>query len=459
MGIGAAVAVVTDDSLTQASLGNVLGAGAVSVATNSTRTINETTGQVSAGAVSAGASITSINVGGGADASVDSNAALSSIASLSVSTMSTINLDADDVTVSAGIGAFSASFSFVDMNPDVEASIGQGATVNASGAVSVDATSAVTATADMTGVVVASGVSFGAMFGFVTVDGTTAASIGSDASVTGTTVTVDSTATNTATATVEGASGGLASVSVMLASANISGETQASVGVGSSITGTLDVKAKDTSTGTPTTKVLGIGAFTGAGSYASAVLNRTVEAYIGNETGSNPASQSTFTLKGSADVEATSNETANVNSEGASGGLLASIGVTTNNAEIDGDTRAYVGPKTTVNGSASNSAVTLKASDTSSATVNAVGISVGGLAAIDVVSPTATVARNSKAFIDVGGQVLAGSATVLLEATSATTASASASGGGGGGLSVAAMNPTATVSGATDAYVGSGRQR
>ena len=459
VGIGAAVAVVTDNSLTQASLGNVMGAGAVSVTANSTRTINETTGQVSAGAVSAGASFTSVSVGGGADASVDGSATLgdtlSPIGSLSVSATSTITPDADTVAVSAGIGAFSANFSFVDVSANVQASVGANATVDASGAVSVKATSTVNATADMTGVVVSESVSFGAMLGFLTVGGTTEASIGSDASVTGATVTVDATSMNMATTTVEGASGGAASVSVMLASLLISGMTQASVGVGSSVTGTLEVEAKDTSTGTPTTKVLGIGLFSGAGSSANAVLKRTVEAYIGNETGSTPTSQSTVTLNGSADVEATSNETTNVYAEGASGGIV-SANVSVPNAEIDGDTRAYVGPKTTVDGSASNSGVTLKASDTSNATVNAVGISVGGLASIDVVSPTATVARNSQAFIDADGKVLAGDATVLLEATSATSASASASGGGGGGLSIAAMIPTATIKGATNAFVGAG---
>ena len=455
VGIGAAVAVVTDNSLAQATLGDVTGAGAVSVAANSTRTINEITGQVSAGAVSAGASFTWVSAGGGADASVDAGATLSSIASLSVTAKSTITPNAETVAVSAGIGAFSANFSFVDVNADVEASIGSNATVDASGAVTVNATSTVNATADMTGVVVSESVSFGAMLGFPTIEGTTAASIGPNATVSGTTVTVDATSTNTVATTVEGASGGAASVSVMVASAVVQGMTQAWVGVGSKITGTLDVESNDTSTATPTTKVLGIGLFSGAGSSASAVLKRTVEAYIGNETGSSPTSQSTVTLNGSADVGATSNETANVYAEGASGGIV-SANVSVPNAEIDGVTRAYVGPKTTVDGSASNSGVTLKASDTSTATVNAVGVSVGGLAAIDVVSPTATAARDSQAFIDAGGKVLAGGATVLLQATSDTTASASASGGGGGGLSIAAMIPTATISGATDAFVGAG---
>ncbi len=90
VGIGAAVAVITDNSLTQASLGSVTGAGAVSVSANSNRALNETTGQLSIGAAAAGASFTWITVGGGTNASVDGGVTLSSISSLSVTAQSTI---------------------------------------------------------------------------------------------------------------------------------------------------------------------------------------------------------------------------------------------------------------------------------------------------------------------------------------------------------------------------------
>src|SRR5205823_2397954 len=82
--IGAAVGVVNDNSLTQASLGSVTGAGAVSVQAISARNFNETTGQVSVGAVGVGVSYTRVNVNtdsGGTYASVDPGATLSSIGS------------------------------------------------------------------------------------------------------------------------------------------------------------------------------------------------------------------------------------------------------------------------------------------------------------------------------------------------------------------------------------------
>jgi hypothetical protein len=468
VGIGAAVAALTDNSVTQASLGNVTGAGAVTVSANSTRMFNETTGQASLAAAAAGASFANLDVGGGTYASVDGGATLTNISSLSVSATSTVTPDAEAVAVSAGIGAFSANFSFVDISPDVEASIGANATVDASGTVSVDATSTTNATVDMYGVSLSASVGVGAMFAFLSIEGTTEASIGPDASITAhttsstpagvTAVTVDATSTNDATSKVEGFTGsGLASVSVMLASAKISGETQASVGAGSSITGTLDVDAMDTSTGTPSTAAGGVGAFTGAGTSASAVLSRNVDAYIGNATGSNPSSQSTVTLNGAADVDATSKETATVTAAVATVGVLA-IGVSVPNAEIDGNTRAYIGPMTTVNGSASNSGVTLQATDVSQATVNATAISISFALSGAIDSPSATIKRNTLAFIDSSGEALAGTGAVVLDASADDTASSIANGGGGGAINFAAMLPTATISGATDAYVaGSGQ--
>ena len=66
--------------------------------------------------------------------------------------MSTITPHADTVAISAGIGAFSANFSFIDVAPGVQAYIGSDASVNTSGAVTVTASSTTTAEADMFGV-------------------------------------------------------------------------------------------------------------------------------------------------------------------------------------------------------------------------------------------------------------------------------------------------------------------
>ncbi|HET9188739.1 MAG TPA: hypothetical protein VFN80_12320, partial [Acidothermaceae bacterium] len=155
VGIGAAVAVINDTSVVQATLGNVVKASTVSVSANSNRGLDETTGQFGVGAVAAGASYTRVNVGGGTYAGVVDGASIgssSAVGSLTVTADSTVTPHANTVAISGGIGAFSVNFSFVDVNPEVQAYIGHGATVHASGAVQVLAESTITAEADMFGV-------------------------------------------------------------------------------------------------------------------------------------------------------------------------------------------------------------------------------------------------------------------------------------------------------------------
>src|SRR5512135_3331825 len=177
VGIGAAVAVINDESVVQATIGNVTKATSVSVTAISNRTLDETTGQFGTGAVAVGASFTRVDVGGGTYASVDGGATLSSISSLDVSAQSTITPHTNTVAISAGIGVTSVNFSFVDVHPQVQAYIGPNAHVTASGGVAVTASSTIAAEADMFGVD-AGGLAVGASVTHVTMTPEVVAALG-----------------------------------------------------------------------------------------------------------------------------------------------------------------------------------------------------------------------------------------------------------------------------------------
>jgi Ca2+-binding RTX toxin-like protein len=510
--LGAAVVVVNDSSATQASLLDytvVSSAASLSVTANAVVGYTLTTGQGAAGAVTAGATFTELNITGNVSATIGNEAQIGegagSVGAVTVSATESVDATLDTGVFNIGIASADLAFADITISSSVDAAIGGGTMIKSTGAVSVEATTPfITADAEVIGGTFG-GLTLSGMLAQPTINGATQATIGSGGSITsaglnvaandedttaeatlttmsagaiavsgavakavinrntkanvgtmtivaaGHAVNIDATSNNSTTSTTQGVSAGAVSVSIQLSEADVNGETQASIGAGSNVTGALSVMANDTSMATPAAYVLGIGAYTGNGAVASSTLNRTVEAFIGNETGTtNPVS--TFTMTGSATVDATSNETVNVTSQGAALGLIA-VGISAPTAEIEGVTRAYVGPDTTVD--ATKGSVTLSATDTSNATIAATGWNVGGLTG-GAVSPVATIARTTDAFIDTASGVMDATGSVSINATSNITASSSATGGGGGGLSIDAMIPTTTISGGSYAYLGQG---
>jgi hypothetical protein len=178
VGLGAGVVVVNDDSVTKATLGPVSTPGAVSVTATSTRTISVTTGQASIGAVGAGATFTEVTMGGSTTATVDGGVAIGSltspVGSLSVDVTAVQNVSVQTTAVTAGIGSFGANFSIVDVDPTIDATLGTNAVVDASGAVSVIATSTPNVQGNTFGVS-AGGLSVGVSLTEVTVAPTIAA--------------------------------------------------------------------------------------------------------------------------------------------------------------------------------------------------------------------------------------------------------------------------------------------
>jgi hypothetical protein len=517
--LGAAVAVFTDRSTTTAHLtsGTVIdNAAHVFVEANTNRQLAVSTGGNVVGAAALGVTFTQLTVTGDTTAGIDDNAQIGqnvqapgSVGGIDVESSATINALATTNMFDMGAGSVDAASADVTVTPTVSAEIGDGSAITTQGAVNVTANgSEINADAEVVGTSVNALLSISGMLATATTGGATQAGVGSNASITSSglnvaaeddanfatanvslvsaglingaggqangtvsrdtiafignnttvndgasAVNVHATANNNATTSSQGLGAGAVDVSIEISVANVSGNTDASVGPGSSVTGALSIQANDSSTAQPSSLVAGINAFEASGATASAVVDRFVDAFIGNPTGSNPGAQSTFTLTGSADVEAHATESAAVQAEGASAGVVA-LGVSVPNAEIDGETLAYIGPNTSVTG---GSPVTLIAADNSTATVTGtakhVSLAFDGV----VVSPTATIARTTQAFIDTAAQVEAGTAPVVVNASANDTASSIAQGVAGGlGLSVAAMLPTATISGKTEAFVADG---
>jgi len=314
--LGAAVAVVSDSSATQASLADgaqVIKASSLSINADATRTFDLSTDKVAVGAAAAGVTFTKLTVTGNISATIGNDVqigqnALSTVGDVTVMSRATVhavmNTTIFDVTVG---GNLDASFALIDLTPDVIASIGDNTDITSTGAVKVKAEGTeMSADTEVDGTAVTLGLTFNGTFALPTVGGTTRASIGSNGSVEsvgltvdakdlknvatanlttvaagtiaasgalatanvtrsttasiggnasilngGHIVEVDATSTNTATSTAQGAALGAASVSILVSLANVSGATRASVGAGSSVAGTLNVKAKDTSHGTP----------------------------------------------------------------------------------------------------------------------------------------------------------------------------------------------------------------
>ncbi|HYC46066.1 MAG TPA: LEPR-XLL domain-containing protein, partial [Burkholderiales bacterium] len=158
VGIGAAVAVLNDSSLVQASIGSVTKAGSVTVEAIDDRVIDQSTGQVSAGAVAAGASYTRTNVTGGATAQVIGGAQIGqgadTVGSLAVTADSNIDADTQVTGVTAGAAGATANFAFVEVHPLVEAKIGDNAKVTTVNAIDVNADSHHRAEGEVLGVAV-----------------------------------------------------------------------------------------------------------------------------------------------------------------------------------------------------------------------------------------------------------------------------------------------------------------
>ena len=140
VGLGAGVVIIDDNSLAQATLGNVSQARDVAVTSSAIRTFSELTGQAAVGAIGAGVTFTRLNIHGGSSARVNDGAVIGNVTavrSLSVQASSNIKATVSTVAVSAGIGAVNVNFAELNADPTISATIGARAQIKVTGKVEI----------------------------------------------------------------------------------------------------------------------------------------------------------------------------------------------------------------------------------------------------------------------------------------------------------------------------------
>ncbi|NOY98117.1 MAG: hypothetical protein GXP40_02795, partial [Chloroflexi bacterium] len=255
--IGAAVAVVTDDSdvkayVANSSLTRIRQGAALNIKAESDLVIDALTPNVSVGGVSAGASIATITLSGDTIAFIGDN---TRIGQSSGGTMGDVRVIADAKAdaevdawvVSAGMAnGFAANVGTVDITSKVQAFIGDNVNITAAGDVTVKALSQTTADAGVWGVTVSAGLSMGGSFATVDVDLDVDAYIGHNSSVTtsGGSVTLEAAHNKNsgfAKADAMASGGGLYAGNGAVADATLNVSVDASVGEYTQVTASDDI--------------------------------------------------------------------------------------------------------------------------------------------------------------------------------------------------------------------------
>ncbi|MEO8133499.1 MAG: hypothetical protein ABI831_05960, partial [Betaproteobacteria bacterium] len=402
VGLGASVAVVSDDSQVRAYIDNntsVTKGDDVSVAAARTANFSTTTAQVDVGAVAAGASYTDVTVGGRSAATIGDGVIITQSASsglghdIAVTANSNIAVDATAYGITSGIIAGQVNYARATINPTVVASVGNYSHLTSAGNVTVQASSNDVATSDLVGV----------------------------------------------------AAGGIG-VSVSLSRAIVAPNVSASLGVGSTIDagGSVAIRAQEGQSGGTSaraTSIAGSGGLAGGtGADARATANVPVTASTNVNT--------RITAGGNVTIEALANNAASATTTGLTIGGV-SLGLSISDAQSSGATRARTDGDMTAGGNVSVNARATNAVD-AAATALAGGLLFGANGAV----ATATASPTVDAHIGAGRNVVAGgSINVLGQASDRANANAfgvALSGGVSAGASIAIATTSPNVTG----YVG-----
>ena len=296
VGLGAAVVAIGDASTVSAGILNnatIIRAGSVLVSAVGDQNLHGHAGQLSIGAVGAGAAFVIIDVDNGSAtdtrAFIGSNVEIGqsgTVGSVSVSAASTVTAYAQTEALAGGIGAMAGNFAFVDVTPEIEATIGTGGHITVTGGVSVAATATPFARAETFGIAV--GV-LGAGFSLADVEASPVVT----AVVAGTIVAGSLSVTGkqqvgasgyTAKAKTTGSAGGLVGLDATISEATDNGEVSASIGDNSTltITGQTKVEAKNDSRQLADSSSNTVGLVAGGIATGIASSDTVTHAFVGN---------------------------------------------------------------------------------------------------------------------------------------------------------------------------------
>jgi len=185
--LGAQVIVLNDTSTEAAYVGSgahIPQAASLTVEASANRTLNADVVGGAIGGVAAGAAIALGTAGGSTDSYLDTNVQVGqqsgeSVGSITVSAASIDNVYTDAIAVAAGIGAGAVNDSQAAINPGVQASVGDGANLTTTGAISVMASETPASNATSKGVAVGA-VGLGASYSTADNDATVVAFVGTN---------------------------------------------------------------------------------------------------------------------------------------------------------------------------------------------------------------------------------------------------------------------------------------
>ncbi|MGY3658238.1 LEPR-XLL domain-containing protein [Bradyrhizobium sp. USDA 376] len=412
VGVGAAVVVISDTSLVQASLGNVTQAADVKVSATNTRDLTELTAQVSAGAVAAGVSYTSLDVTGGASATVDGSAEIGKagvVKSLTVDASDTTTTDVHTVAVSAGLVATGVNFARVSDKAVASAAIGDGAKVIVTGDVTVNAESVDLVNPFVEGVEISLGAGAGLSFVKADVETAITASIG-NGSVSARKVSVTTSenlgkdtsygssaeAQTSAGGTLLGAEGGVATAIMSpTMESKITGTVTA--------TDAVTISATDNSNAVASAHGIGLGGLGIGVTIATAETKSSVKAHL----------DGSVITASELNIYATGTEAAKATETAVVGGILFTLDINSSTARVAPDVEAYVQSGGSIN---TTGKIEVLAIDHPEGDALTKGFGLSGGAQIGEADSTTDITPTVKAYIDPPTVTAGGNITVMAKA-------------------------------------------
>ena len=387
----------------------ILEAGTVTIAANQQSNLNVSgqgygLGLADAGGVVANATVTA-NVSAAVGNGVTIGTAGSKVGSLSISTSA--NNTADAASQAGNLAAEGGNFSHATATVTVTSTADLGdSTVQASGAVSVNAGSTANTHANSGSLAVALVLGGGESQPTAKILGTVSAFVAAGAAIMGGSLSVSAGASNTALADGTAFGGGVANGTAAGMTVQVKVATTAYIGAAFiNLTGNASVTATSSSQATANSGQLSVGGVAGGAGVAISSVDDTTQAYV---------SGAIMTAAGSVTVSAKASGQSTSLAYALDGGIIAGD-FNTANAMTDPQSNAWIAGSVNAGG---NVSVTSDAE--TGAVAHVYGLSVGGFAAGES-DASATDSPTVTAYIDTGSNVTAGG-TIQVQALHNTSA-------------------------------------
>ncbi len=348
--------------------------------------------------------------------------------------------DASGGGLIGGMGAVPTALS----DASLETYVGSGATLNSSGAITINSQGSDYAYAEADALAIGALAGVGASLPTATANGTTLSHL--DGVVTaGASLAISATGYSNASATAEASGGGLISAQLPLASATASPIISAYKGGSGNVTvsGDVGISAVSDSAASAAGSTIGIGAISVGVLQALAYSSPTVDAHI--DGGTIRAQDITLTAKHDYDTS----RTVSASSEGTSGGLFAIQGATPT-ADSEASVYSYVASGATL---IAGNNITINSLSNANTSASNNGLTVG-LVAVGAMSATATTSGLTTAFIDASRVSAGNDITINSQGWSSSTATVNAA--SGGLVSGGENDATTTTSPNVSAYLAAG---